>query len=82
MSTSVWDQALKLPYIQQRIKRVAESFVRDPNVTRKDVRIAETVESARLYKICYCQDVQELRADYNEYVYDNSFARRKRRQRD
>lgn len=77
---SIW-AALELPYIQQRIQKVSETFIRDPAVKRRDVKIVETVKRAGNYKICYCQDVQEMRADYNEYVYDNSFARRKRRSR-
>ena len=68
-------------YVQNKIKRVSSTFIRDPEVKRRDVKIADTVKSARLYRIGYCQDVQELRADYNEYVYDNSFARRRRRSR-
>lgn len=70
-----------LGYVQNKITRVSGTFIRNPEIKRQDILIADTVENACLYRIGYCQDVQEIRADYNEYVYDNSFARRRRRNR-
>jgi hypothetical protein len=68
-------------YAQKKIRRVSGTFARVPGETRQRILIADTVDDARLYRIGYCQDGQELRADYFEYVYDNSFARRRRRNR-
>lgn len=70
-----------LEYVKNKIARISSTFIRTSETKRQDSLIAETVESARLYRIGYCQDGQELRADYCEYVYDNSFARRRRRNR-
>ena len=70
-----------LRYSQKRIAHVSKTFVRYSKECKQAVLIAGTVEDARLYRIGYCQDGQELRADYLEYVYDNSFARRRRRNR-
>ncbi len=66
---------------QKKIANVSQSFVRSPGDQKEAILIADTVEDARLYRIGYCQDGQELRADYFEYVYDNSFAKRRRRNR-
>lgn len=71
----------KFRYAQKKIGRVSGTFVRSPGETRQAVLIANTVDDARLYRLGYCQDGQEMRADYFEYVYDNSFARRRRRNR-
>ena len=72
----------KYRYAQKKIERVAGTFIRAPGGYRnKACAIAATVEDARLYRLCYCQDGQEMRADYFEYVYDTSFARRLRRKR-
>lgn len=68
-------------YSQKRIARVSKTFARSNRECKQAVLIADTIDDARLYRIGYCQDGQELRADYMEYVYDNSFARRRRRKR-
>lgn len=68
-------------YAEKKIDRVADSFTTHGPDTRMICHIMDTVDDARLYRIGYCQDAQELRADYFEYVYDNSFARRMRRRR-
>ena len=72
---------MKYRYANKRINRIAGTFVRAPGEHKKAVLIANTVDDARLYRLGYCQDGQEMRADYYEYVYDNSFARRRRRNR-
>ncbi len=72
----------KYRYAEKKMKRVAGTFVRPPNGYRnKACEIADTVDEARLYRLCYIQDGQEMRDDYFEYVYDTSFARRLRRNR-
>lgn len=71
----------KFRYAQKKIARVAGTFVRAPGEHKKAVLIANTVDDARLYRLGYCQDGQEMRADYYDFVYDNSFARRRRRNR-
>ena len=71
----------ELNYSRKRISHVSKSFTRYSKECKRAVLIADTVDDARLYRIGYCQDGQELRADYLEYVYDNSFARRRRRKR-
>ena len=63
----------------KKIKRISNSFVRTPGVTRKLVLLADTVKRSRLYEVGYCQREREIRADYFEYVYDNSFARPRRK---
>ena len=68
-------------YAHNKIGRVSGNFIREPLDQKQDVLIADTVDDALLYRIGYCQDGKELRADYFEYVYDNSFARRRRRNR-
>ena len=70
-----------LTYSQKRVAHVSKTFARASRECKQAVLIADTVEDARLYRIGYCQDGQELRADYLEYVYDNSFARRRKRNR-
>lgn len=64
-------------YVRLKIARISETFERDPNVRRRDVKIADTVESAHIYRICYCQDFVEMREDYNQGVYDNGLIRRR-----
>lgn len=71
----------KFRYAQKKIGRVSGTFVRAPGETKQAVLVANTVDDARLYRLGYYQDGQEMRADYFEYVYDNSFARRRRRNR-
>ena len=67
--------------IAKKIKRVSRTFARDPRVTRRSVLLADTVKRSRLYEIGYCQRDHEMRADYFEYVYDNSFARPRRKKK-
>ena len=64
------------PVVKFKIAKIARTFSPPDKGWRG---IADTVEAARLYRIGYCQDGRELRADYYEYVYANSFARRRRR---
>ena len=72
----------KYRYAEKKMKRVAGTFARPPGgYPSKAWEISATVEDARLYRLGYCQDGQEMRDDYFEYVYDNSFARRLRRSR-
>lgn len=66
-------------YVRLKIARISRTFVRDPNILRRDQKIAETVKAAKLYKICYCLDFAELRADYNDHVYDNGGRPRRRK---
>lgn len=68
-------------YVIKKISRVSKTFFRIPGIDRQSILIADTVESARLYKIGHCQNDQELKDDYFQYVYDNSFARRRRRKK-
>ena len=68
-------------YTQDKLSRISKTFFRIPGIDRQSILIADTVERARLYEIGYCQDDQELRDDYFQYVYDNSFARRRRRKK-
>lgn len=68
-------------YVQERVDRVSKTFARSNRDCKQAVLIADTVDDARLYRIGYCQTGEELRADYMEYVYDTSFARRRRRKR-
>jgi len=69
-------------YAKEKIARMANSFIRyNPNA-KQAVLISDTVDDARLYRLGYCQDGQELEDDYYQYVYENSFARRRRRNRD
>lgn len=75
------DSNIKFRYTQKKIARVSGTFVRSPGDRKQVVLIADTVDSARLYRLGYCQNGQEMRADYYEFVYDNSFARRRRRNR-
>jgi hypothetical protein len=75
------DSNIRFRYARKKMVRVSGTFVRSPGDQKQAVLIADTVDDARLYRIGYCQDGQELRADYFEYVYDNSFARRRRRNR-
>ena len=77
----VMDFDVQFRYAQKKIGRVSGTFVRAPGDKIQAVLIADTVDEARLYRVGYCQDGAELRADYFEYVYDNSFARRRRRNR-
>jgi hypothetical protein len=71
----------KYRYSQKRIARVSGSFARAPGVKSQAELVSNTIDEARLYRLCYIQDGQEMRADYFEYVYDTSFARRRRRNR-
>jgi hypothetical protein len=72
----------KYRYAEKKMKIVAGTFVRPPNGYRsKAHEMSDTIDEARLYRLCYIQDGQEMRADYFEYVYDTSFARRLRRNR-
>ena len=71
----------RLTYSLKRVARVSKTFARSSKECKQAILIADTIDDARLYRIGYCQDGQELRADYMEYVYDNSFARRRRRNR-
>lgn len=68
-------------HVKGKIDRISNTFVRDPKVTRQSILIADTVKRARLYEIGYCQKDREIKADYLEYVYDNSFARLRRRKK-
>ena len=70
-----------LTYSQKRVAHISKTFARSFKECGQVVLIANIVDDARLYRLGYCQDGRELRADYYEYVYDNSFARRRRRNR-
>ena len=71
----------KSTYAEERVARVSKTFASSSKDCKQAVLIADTVDDARLYRIGYCQTGEELRADYMEYVYDTSFARRRRRKR-
>ena len=64
-------------YVKRKIARISRTFERDPDILRFDVKIADTVESAHIYRICYCQDFIEMRENYNQGVYDNGLIRRR-----
>jgi hypothetical protein len=69
-------------YAQKKVGRITKTFEPPRDGYRNQAcHIADTVDKARLYRLGYCQDGRELRADYYEYVYDTSFARRRRRNR-
>ena len=51
----------KFRYAQKKIGRVSGTFVRAPGETRQAVLVANTVDDARLYRLGYCQDGQEMR---------------------
>lgn len=65
---------------QRRTSRVIRSF-KDHSNKKLACQIADTVDDARLYRLGYCQDGREMRADYYDYVYDTSFARQRRRKK-
>ncbi len=65
--------------IQDKISRIHTSFKRNPAITRRSIILAETVKRSRLYEIGYVQRDSEAIADWKEYVYDNSFARPRRK---
>ena len=75
------DSNVRFRYTQKKIARVSGTFVRSPRDQKQAILVANTVDDARLYRLGYCQDGQEMRADYYEFVYDNSFARHRRRNR-
>ncbi len=69
----------KIDNIRQNIDRISSTFVCDDGRCEIRTFLARTVKSARLYRVGYCQTATELSADYSRYVYENSFARRRRR---
>lgn len=66
-------------FTNYRINSISRTFRKFSKDEREAIKIADTIDDARLHRIGYCQTGEELRADYMEYVYDNSFARRRRR---
>jgi hypothetical protein len=70
------DESIMYPFVKFRIDKIARTFGPLPKGPRGRKSM---VEDANILRVYYAQDSQEIRADYMEYVYDNSFARRMRR---